>query len=128
MIFDTLKVTQRVKYRVSILCCPRARQLSWDISVDAGFECDKAAVLGDTIKGTCCRLPPFVKGMKFKLPRLKCQIMVLKERQLNPICNSFPVPLRSILIFACIPHAEVRLALPSDFQVYSRISYLSFKE
>jgi hypothetical protein len=37
---------------MSVSSCPRTRQLSWDVPADAGFLYDKAAVLGDTIKGT----------------------------------------------------------------------------
>jgi hypothetical protein len=37
-------------YTVSLLSCPRTRKLSWDISADADFLCDKTIVLMDTIK------------------------------------------------------------------------------
>ena len=35
-----------------VLRCPWTRQLSWDVLADAGFLCDEAAVLRDTIKRT----------------------------------------------------------------------------
>jgi hypothetical protein len=52
---------------VSILLCLRRRLLSLDTSADAGFPCDKFAILGDTIKGTlavCTREPIY----KYLLP------------------------------------------------------------
>jgi hypothetical protein len=48
---STLKTTRRhlKYYRLSLLSC------SWgEVSADEGFLCDKAAVLGDRIKGTTC--------------------------------------------------------------------------
>ena len=37
-------------YRGFLLSCRSALQLSWDVPVDADFLCDKAVVLGETIK------------------------------------------------------------------------------
>jgi hypothetical protein len=39
---------------MSLLSGPGARKLSRHAPADAGVLCDKAAVLGDTIKGTPC--------------------------------------------------------------------------
>jgi len=40
------------KYTASLLSFPRAWHLSRDVPANAGFPCDKSAVLGDTIKDT----------------------------------------------------------------------------
>jgi hypothetical protein len=49
------KYIHEFNYRVSHLLFSQAQQLSQDVLVDAGFLCDKAAMLRETIKETLCR-------------------------------------------------------------------------
>jgi hypothetical protein len=42
---------------------PRARQTPWDIQADAVFVWDKAAVIGDTLKGTRVQTSHLFKGI-----------------------------------------------------------------
>jgi hypothetical protein len=43
-------------YRMPLLSFPWAWQLLWDEPADAGFLCDKAAVVSEIIEGTFCTL------------------------------------------------------------------------
>jgi hypothetical protein len=38
---------------VSLLLCPRARHLTRDVPANAGFVCNKAALIRDAVKGSC---------------------------------------------------------------------------
>ena len=52
-------------------------RLSWDVPAVAGFVCDKAAVLGDVIKGTACNVVRFLTIKKYlTLWRLKTYIYI----------------------------------------------------
>jgi hypothetical protein len=39
---------------VSVVSCPFARKLPWDVPADGGFLCDKAAAARYMFKGTRC--------------------------------------------------------------------------
>ena len=64
-------------------------RLSWDVPAVAGFVCDKAAVLGDVIKGTACNVVRFLTIKKYlTLWRLKTYIYiyVCRTAQLTSRC------------------------------------------
>jgi hypothetical protein len=45
------------RYRMSPLSCTPEVLLWWFVTTDAGFPCDEASLLRDTLKGTVCVLP-----------------------------------------------------------------------
>jgi len=70
-----------IKETVSVLWRPWARQLSRDIPVDVGFKCDKAALLGASIKEGFmwgyCWLQQF--NMNFRESKWYCTISKEEE-------------------------------------------------
>jgi hypothetical protein len=54
-----IKIVRKL-YTECFLYIVSVSSLSRDVPADAGLLCDKAAVFGDTVKETFCRLPMFL--------------------------------------------------------------------
>jgi len=111
------QILNESSHMVSLLSCFWARQISQDVPANVGFLCDKAAVLGDKIKGTLYILNSFYSS------KVKDSFKVILHPRLNPFSLDFSDNIPCIFLTSVMHSTGPAHLIRIDLMIIGQIGY-----